>query len=81
MNDLIWKREGEAFKAEIDDKLDNTEEHDDDISHENAENTVARNAIKEKEIEIDAANGKVEVEPKRYGESCWQFREWYVKQS
>ena len=67
------KREGEAFKAEIDDKLDNTEEHgddNDDMSDKNAENTVARNAIKEKEIEIDAANGKVEVEPKRYGESC-----------
>ena len=50
---LAGKREGEAFKEEIDDKLDITEEHDndnDDMSDENAENTVARNTMKEKEI-------------------------------
>ena len=58
------KREEKAFKAEIDDKLDNTEEHDDyneDISDEYAENTDARNANKEQEIEIDNANGVTKV--------------------
>ena len=60
MNDLIWKREGEAFKAEIDDKLDNTEEHDNDNDDMSDENTVARNSMKEKEIEIDAANDVTE---------------------
>ena len=52
------KREGEAFKSKIDDKLDNVEEHadeNDNMSDENAENTGARNAIEEKEMEIDGA--------------------------
>ena len=44
------KREGEAFKTEIDDKLKNTDEHDDDIE-----------ATKDIEIEIDYANDETEV--------------------
>ena len=38
----------EAFEAEIDDKLENTDEHDDDndVSNENDENTDARNTTK-----------------------------------
>ena len=57
------KREGEAFKAEINDKLKNTDEHDDDndVSNENDENTNARNATKDIEIEIDDAYGETEV--------------------
>ena len=47
------KREGEAFKAEINDKLKNTDEHDDDNDVSNA-----RNATKDIEIEIDDANAK-----------------------
>ena len=52
------KREKEAFEAEIDDKLENTDEHDDDsdVSNENDENTDARNTTTEIEIEIDDVN-------------------------
>ena len=52
------------MKAKIYDKLDNAEEHandNDDMSDENAENIGARNAIKEKEMEIDAANDVTKV--------------------
>ena len=57
------KREKEAFKAEIDDKLEKTDEHDDDndVSNENDENTDARNTTKEIEIEIDDANDETET--------------------
>ena len=57
------KREGEAFKAEINDKLKNTDEHDDDndVSNENDENTNARNATTDIEIEIDDAYDETEV--------------------
>ena len=50
------KREGEAFKAEINDKLKNTDEHDDDNDVSNA-----RNATKDIEIEIDDAYDETEV--------------------
>ena len=57
------KREEEAFKAEINDKLKNTDERGDnnDVSNENDENTNARNATKDIEIEIDNAYDKTEV--------------------
>ena len=43
------KREGEAFKAKVDDKLDNAEEHandNDDMSDENAENIKRKKRCK-----------------------------------
>ena len=43
------KREGEAFKSKIDDKLDNAEEHandNDDMSDENAENIKRKKRCK-----------------------------------
>ena len=47
-----------AFKSEIDDKLKNNDEHDDDndVSNENDENTDPRKATKDIAIEIDDAH-------------------------
>ena len=57
------KKEGEAFKSDIDDKLKNTDEHDDeeDVNNDNDENPDARNTTKDTEIEIDDANDENEV--------------------
>ena len=57
------KREGEAFKTEIDDRLKNTDEHDNDndVHNENDEITDARNATKGIEIKLDDANNETEV--------------------
>ena len=62
-NEHEGKREGEAFKADINEKLKNTDEHDDDndVSNENDENTNARNATTDIEIEIDDAYDETEV--------------------